>query len=602
MNVNASSRLGEFFQNSLNPRSCPSGRFIRRSFLCSFLITRIGFWLCLGILINPFFGSMAAGAWTPLANLAPDGVELMLLLPDGTVMAAEEPGGTNYSAGWFLLTPDIHGSYINGTWSRLTSMHYTRLDYSSIVLTNGQVWVAGGEYGTGTATSEVYDPLSNTWTIAPVPVSLLNPALSSPEVGENQGFYDSISKILPDGRVLIAPDGANTIGGTLIFDPSTYAWSAGPTTFKRGYPDQAEASWVKLPDDSILTVDPSTTNSERYIPSLNEWIQDANLPVNLCTNGEIGPAVLLPNGKAFFLGASGHTALYTPSGNLGMGTWIAGPDIPNDLSSPDAPAASMSNGKVLCSVGPFPIYSAPSSFYEYDWVSNSFSRVNGPTGPTYYAAPYYTKMLDLPDGSVLFSTGGNRRLYVYRPDGSPVASGRSVISDITYNAVTGVYLLTGKGLNGISEGATYGDDAQMDSNYPLVRMADDSNNVYYARTYDWTATSVMATNRLVTVQFVLPGNLPPAKYSLVAVANGIASDPVSLQMPLLLQIAPNGISNIVLTWPAFPSNIALEKTATLASPDWIAVTNSPTRVGDNLVLTYPATSTATYFRLHITDN
>lgn len=583
---------------SCNQQGIMNTRIIRDSSFAA----RIGFWLCVGILIAPFPSLMAAGTWTPLANLAPDGVELMLLLPDGTVMAAEEPGGTNYSAGWFRLTPDIHGSYVNGTWSGLSSMHYTRYDYSSIVLTNGRVWVAGAEWGTGAATSEVYDPASNTWTLAPVPLSLLNPALPSPEVGENQGFYDSISKILPDGRVLVAPDGANTTGGTLIFDPSTYSWSAGPTTFKKGYPDQAEASWVKLPDNSILTVDPSTTNSERYIPSLNEWIQDANLPVNLCTNGEIGPAVLLPNGKAFFLGASGHTALYKPTGNIGMGTWIPGPDIPNNLSSPDAPAASMSNGKVLCSAGPFPIYSPPSSFYEYDWVSNSFSRVSGPTGLTYYAAPYYTKMLDLPDGSVLLSTGGNRQLYVYRPDGSPIASGKPVISDITYNAVTGVYLLTGHGLNGISEGATYGDDAQMDSNYPLVRLTDVSNNVYYARTYDWNATGVMATNRLVAVQFVLPSNLPPAKYSLVAVANGIASEPVPLQMPLLLHIAAGGVSNIVLSWPAFPSNIVLEKTANLASPDWTAVTNSPTRVGDDLVLGYPVTGAETYFRLEIPVN
>jgi hypothetical protein len=563
------------------------------------LVAQIILWICLVINSVFSFHSPAAGVWTPLANLAPDGVELMLLLPDGTVMAADEPGGTNYSAIWYLLTPDIHGSYVNGTWSQLASMSYTRYDYSSIVLTNGQVFVAGGEYGTGFATSEVYNPLSNIWTSVSVPASLLDPAVASPEVGENQGFYDSIAKILGNGQVLIAPDGASTYGGTLLFNPATSTWSAGPTSVKKAYPDQAEASWVKLPDDSFLTVDPSSTNSERFIPSLLKWITDTDLPVHLCTNGEIGPAVLLPNGRAIFFGATGHTALYTPSGTTNLGTWTAGPDIPDGMISPDAPAAALSNGKVLCAVEPLPVYSAPTSFYEYDPFASSFTAVSGPTGSTYFAAPYYTKMLDLPDGSVLFSTGGYSQLYTYRPDGSPVASGKPTISSITYNTETATYLLTGILLNGISEGASYGDDAQMDGNYPLVRLTDAATNVYYARTCNWNSTSVQATNRLVSVQFVLPASLPLTDYSLVAVANGIASDPVTLPMPLQLQIVPGGPANVVLTWPAYPANIALEINTNLASSNWMTVTNPPVLVGNNFILTNPAAGAAAFFRLHI---
>ena len=562
-------------------------------------VAQIVLWICLGIASVFSFGSFAAGVWTPLANPAPDGVELMLLLPDGTVMVADQPGGNDFSASWFLLTPDNHGSYVNGSWSLLSDMNDTRLDFASIILTNGQVFVAGGEYGTGFATSEVYDPLADTWTYLPVPASLLDPTLPSPEVGENQGFYDAIAKILPSGQVLIAPDGANIYGGTLLFNPSTSSWSAGPRTIKKVYPDQAEASWVKLPDDSILTVDPSSTNSERYVPSLNQWIADANLPLDLCTNGEIGPGVLLPNGNAFFFGATGHTALYTPSGNTNPGTWTAGPDIPNGLISPDAPAAALANGKVLCAVEPPPIYSASTSFFEYDWASNTFNAVDGPTGSTYFAVPYYTKMLDLPDGSILFSTGGYSQLYVYQPDGSQIASGKPIISSIIYNTATDSYLLTGKLLNGISEGAAYGDDAQMDSNFPLVRLMDSANNVYYARTYNWNSTSVQAQDRLVSAQFVLPQDLPQANYSLVAVANGIASDPVTLQIPLQLQIASSGAANIVLTWPAFPSNLALEMIINISSTNWSTVTNSPALVGNNYVLSNSVVGTAAFFRLHI---
>ncbi len=245
--------------------------------------------------------ALAAGTWTPLVHQAPTGVELMLLLSDGTVMVAEQIGGAVYSSGWYRLTPDVHGSYVKGAWSALASMHDTRYDYASDVLQDGRVLVAGGEYGAGTARAEVYDPSNNTWTAAPVPLALLNPTLQSPEAGESEGFYDAISKILPDGNVLIAPDAAGATGGSLIYNPASNTWLKGPTFFRVGYPDQSEASWVKLPDGSILTADPSSTTSERYLPSSNRWVNDAVVPVRLFENvaDEIGAALLLPDGRAF---------------------------------------------------------------------------------------------------------------------------------------------------------------------------------------------------------------------------------------------------------------------------------------------------------------
>ncbi len=187
-----------------------------------------------------------AGTWTALTHLAPDSINLMLLLPDGTVMAqgAEE---TN----WYRLTPDTHGSYANGTWSTLAGMHYVRLYFSSDVLTNGQVFVAGGEDGNGSTTAEIYDPVADTWTVAPA-----QPNFNT--------FLDSCSEVLPDGDVLIAPVTPANFGETLLWNTASNNWSIGPTLFRGQYQD--EASWVKLPDGSILTIDPFGENSERYIP------------------------------------------------------------------------------------------------------------------------------------------------------------------------------------------------------------------------------------------------------------------------------------------------------------------------------------------------
>jgi len=438
----------------------------------------------------------------------------MLLLSDGTVMAAN----ASVSAVWYQLTPDRNGSYVNGTWSTLSSMHDTRLYYSSAVLTDGRVFVAGGESGTGAQQAEVYDPLTDVWTLTPL---------------AGQFFADSICKILANGNVLVAPVGPSTFGGTSIYNPVSNTWSTGPKLVRGRYQD--EASWVKLPDDSILTVDPFGTNSERYIPSLNQWINDSTLsqPVYDPYGFEIGAAFLLPNGKAFFLGANSHTVTYTPSGSTNPGVWSISADIPDGKGTPDAGAAMMFNGKILCAVSPVPVptnhFPTPTSFYEYDYVTDSFTAVTGPTGPTDDVPSYYCEMLDLPDGSVLFSDFGNQ-VYAYFPDGSPLSQGKPVVSSISAN-LNGSFHLTGTGLNGISEGAGYGDDAQMDSNYPLVRLTDANGTVFYARTFNWSSTSVMTSNRLVTTEFTLPNGLLGGTYSLVVVANGISSDPVSFNAP-----------------------------------------------------------------------
>jgi hypothetical protein len=427
----------------------------------------------------------------------------MLLLSDGTVLAAN---GENQ---WCRLTPDIHGSYINGTWTVAAPMHDTRLYFSSDVLTDGRVFVAGGEDGTGTSSGEIYDPVLNSWTMC---------------AGSDQAFSDSISVILPNGNVLVAPDTPSQYGHTAVYDPATDSWPLLPPLI-RGY-DQSEASWVKLPDNSILTVDPYGTDTERYIPSRNGWVNDSVVPVNLYDDGdELGAAFLLPNGKAFFIGATGNTALYTPTGTTAAGKWVAGPVFPNGLGAPDAPAAMMVDGHVLCAVVSDTLgWPPPTAFFEYDPVSNSLDAVSGPGVFTNTLIPYYTRMLDLPDGTVLFSVSSTQ-LYDYKPAGTPLAEGQPVITSITTNYYRS-YQLAGTLLNGISQGAAYGDDAQMDSNYPLVRLTNSAGHVFYARTYNWSSTSVMASNTTVTTDFIVPEYLGAGTYSLAVVANGISSEPV----------------------------------------------------------------------------
>src|SRR5262249_41983907 len=76
----------------------------------------------------------SAGTGPALAPAAPSGIGRMMLLRDGTVMAQ----GAGVTNPWYKWTPDSTGSYVNGTWTQLASMHFSRLYFGSNVLEDGR--------------------------------------------------------------------------------------------------------------------------------------------------------------------------------------------------------------------------------------------------------------------------------------------------------------------------------------------------------------------------------------------------------------------------------------------------------------------------------
>jgi hypothetical protein len=467
----------------------------------------------------------------------------MMLLSDGTVMA--QNGDPNTPANrnqWYRLTPTSSGSYASGTWSNLASMSLPRLYDGSNVLPDGQVLVVGGEYTTSntavlTNTGEIYNPVTNSWSsIANFPQSQ---------------FGDDPTQLLPDGRVLA---GYVNGGQTYIYNPSTNSWSA--TGSKQRTDPSDEETWVKLPDDSILSYDVwtegqgGTNHAQRYVPSSGTWVDAGNVPTALSGGSaygyELGGAERLPDGRMWVLGANSHTAFYNPSNN----SWTAGPSIPTNGSgqlqgADDAPVAMLPDGKVLLAVD-HPVFNGPTNVYEFDPSNDSFTNVTPSiSGLSTSGACYQDRMLVLPNGQVLFTTGGNR-LAVYTPAGSPSASWRSTVSSISGSGTT--MTLSGTQLNGISQGASYGDDAEMDTNYPLVQYrVPGSSNVAYARTANWSSTGV--ANGSETVTFTVPSR---GIYLVNAIANGIASPTVlSVQMRtaidghnLLIRNNPNNSADV----------------------------------------------------------
>jgi hypothetical protein len=429
-------------------------------------------------------------------------------------------------------------------------MSYFRLYYSSQVLPDGRVFVAGAEYGSGGSTAEIYDPVADSWTTLTIP----------PGIIAGSGFTDSGSIMLNNGRVLVFPNYPYYYGDTVIYDPVANSWS---TAMLHTGGNEDESCPTKLPDGSILVVDSGGTTSERYIQSLNVWTNDSTCPVALYDpyGGEQGPAFLLPNGNAFFIGSAPNFALYTPSGSTSPGSWTTG-SIPFGLGAPDAPGAMMFNGKVLCALSPTPytssnVFTAPSYFFEYDYTAGpvgAFTEIHAPGGGyNRNEVTFNDRMLDLPDGTVLFTDGGSQ-LYVYQPDGSPLASGQPTIYSVSWNR-DGSLHITGTLFNGISQGAVYGDNAQMDSNYPLVRFTDGGGNVYYGRTHNWSSTSVQAYGQVVSTEVVLPGNVfsgGGVVYSLQVVVNGIASNPVAFYGPVWVDFNYNSVlQNGTFPYPFF---------------------------------------------------
>ena len=506
----------------------------------------------------------AQGTWTPLTNISPDANGGgCILLSDGTVMC--KAGGNNATATYYRLTPDSLGSYANGTWSNMTPMNFTRMFNSIQVLKDGRVYIAGGEYGTGHTNSEVYNPVTGIWTNTPI----------------NETISDANSEMLPDGRVLQAEVDQSYPTTTRIYNPATNSYINGPNTIG----GQNESMWLKLPDSTILFVDEGSQTSERYFPTTNTWVADANVPVALYDGQlETGPALRLPDGRGLFIGATSNTAIYTPSGNSNPGTWATGPTIPNGLGASDATAAIGVDGKVVLCANASGTFNAPTYFFVFDYTNNSLTAINAPGGGASENIPcYYTGMLALPNGQILYGDMSSAQYYVYTPAGAQLSIGKPTIAQIT-PITCDTFKITGTLFNGISEGAAYGDDWQMETNYPVIRMRSATGRIYYCKSFNWNSTGVARGNHPDTAYFVLPSGLPNGTYSVVLTSNGFASDSVQLTISL-----PTLSST--LTPPAICSGTAFTYTPT---SNTIGATFTWTRAAvtgiSNAAITIPQTT------------
>jgi hypothetical protein len=491
------------------------------------------------------FVTTTGGTWTNVTKASRTAsLSSPVLLTDGTVLAQSANGPQ-----WYKLTPDINGNYATGTWTEVASLpviagtQYAPLYHATAVLPDGRVIVMGGEYnGTGTGVwtnlGAIYDPVANAWT-----------AVTAPSGSAWAQIGDAQSIVLPNGTFMLASCCAGPTANALL-DPATLSWTAigGPTA---GAAYQDEQGYELLPSGNVLTIDiwtnyPSggATNAEQYVPATGTWISAGKTPESLpdpsaCGNWEIGPAAMRGDGTLVAFGGNtgcvaGATTDPTVILTAKTGKWKAGPNLPatcgsratSSCSVADAPAAVLPDGAILLAASAG-YGDSPTHFFEYS-ATNTISQVSDTLENATSSSCYFYNFLILPNGQVL-ETDFSSTAEVYTPVGAAMTGWAPIVTKVPTSLTLGTaYTVEGKQLSGLSQGAYYGDDAQMATNYPLVRIVNTATgHVFYGKT---TGFSTMSIKPKVegSAKFVLPTGIETGASTLYVVANGIASKPVSV--------------------------------------------------------------------------
>jgi hypothetical protein len=480
-----------------------------------------------------------ASPWVQLKHKPPFSPGTMLLASDGTVLVHSEPESGGTSA-WYKLTPDAKGSYVDGTWSQLPSMPggYDPLYFSSAILPDGKMLVEGGEYLGGTPAwtnkGAIYNPVTNTWRKVAPPGGWSNIGDAQSDVLANGTYMQSqaCQDCLSSDPILSTADA--------LFNPVGDNWLTLPATGKNDPND--EEGWTLQHNGDLLTVDTwLTPTTELFTPSILQWSFAGNTvksPINTPA-AETGPNVEMPNGNTFVVGAGtgpeapaacttskpANTALY----NAAAGRWVHSPTIPTvdgmQYDSADGPGSVLPDGNVLFDVSPC-VFNAPIVFDMYDASTNTIVPV--PDVPTANEdSSYNTRMLVLPNGQILFNDGSNQ-MQVYTAGGTPNPAWAPQLTGISSFSFTPGKSgsVSGSQLAGLDPGATYGDDVQDNTNFPLVQITNSATGVVtYARTFDWSNVSI-APGASSSTRFTLPASTPAGPSTLVVIANGISSSPV----------------------------------------------------------------------------
>jgi len=490
-----------------------------------------------------------SGTWTDVNNspFTDEGGWGPLQLTDGTVIIKHAFTGS--TATWYKLTPDTKGNYTTGTWSQIASMPsgYQPDFYASQVLPNGNVLIEGGEYNAGQGDwsnkGAIYDAVANTWASVTAPTGW-------------GSIGDSESVILPDGTYMLADccffgtgeQVLATISGTTVnWAKATDTWTCNKVN--SDYPCMDEEGLTSLPDGDVFLVDVwdyTATSDEYWIydTTTGAWSEAGNTPDRLSDSRyfELGSAPLTPLGSSqgTIIQFTANTATQTaPSDvyNVATGKWSTGPIIKVSGATyvmADAPSATLPDGNVLAEAGPG-YASTPAHFWEFKTSKKGKVKATqvDDTKTSAQSSDFTGNLLPLPTGQVLWDDSqSSTEVAVYTPVGKAKAAWAPVVSSVNSTLTVGSTgnAISGTNFNGFDLGGSYGDDAQQATNYPLVRITNNSTgDVCFGRSYNFSTMGVWTTGTTNAV-FDIPNTCETGASSLQVIVNGIASAGVSVTL------------------------------------------------------------------------
>jgi hypothetical protein len=459
----------------------------------------------------PLPASADGGTWTAApANTAAGGQAFGLwMMTDGKVLS--HGSALNH---WVLLSPDRKGDYSKGTWKAAASSSHARGGAQQHMLKDGRFFQAGGEYVDGPACTpalckgtEIYDPVADKWTdVAP-------------------GMYeiaDTGSATLPDGRIL----DSNRAGKNIqIYDPTMDKWIDNGT-FPLANGD--ENSWVSLQNGGILAVGYKSDGAAIYNIATNKWTRTGPVPSGFNTGDTAGISLMF-DGRVLVYGI-GQMYIYTP-GPTGAdpGTWALGPKTLKGYEAEDEFSNTLPNGKVWSGLVSM-TYGPGLILQEFDPTTNTV--VSAPPPPD-KGNPYPIGYVNLPNGQVMVTCEQND--WIYTPADPPNDDWRPTVSSVVYNSANKTYTLTGTQISGLINGSDEGDDMTNAQNYPIVWLKDDTDNVYYCRSFNFSNMAPSKGDTPETCDFTTPPDLPDGTYSLYVSALGVIS-----KQPLNFKVGVGG--------------------------------------------------------------
>ena len=276
----------------------------------------------------------------------------------------------------------IHGSAVatnsveiydpaSGTWMPTNRLNTGRAYHTATLLSNGQVFVAGGLDSSDTAlsTAELFNPATGIWT----QTNVLTMA---------RAYH--MAALLPSGQLLLA--GGNTMTNAEIYDPvtGTSTATAGMTTPH----DFGSATLlangkvlvgggrqiIETPPPGRGTTIIPTNITEVYDPTINPATGTWTTTGAMITRRAAHQALLLPNGKVLVAGGMNNISpfsnaeLFSPSN----GTWTATGSMTRDRSA-GLTLTLLPNGTVLATGG----YAESSSIYDSELYNPVTGRWTG---------------------------------------------------------------------------------------------------------------------------------------------------------------------------------------------------------------------------------